>query len=365
MPGTAPAKELFGPDQGVVPFGMGRAYSACADDNLSLYYNPAGLAMVSKVDLQLFDLRVGASNDVIKSYGLVGDLGKSGSMASTLSSLAGKNILAVAGNNTQVTVPHVSLAVNYDTVTVFDMQNLSYPSTYMRHTKDLSILLGGAVNSADKAKTFRLGAALKWVSRTGGEKNISVAQIMGSKAALKDLFSQSGSGIGGDVGMQFRLPFGGRQEYTTSFVWHDVGKTSFGGSTAVNPPSRINDNMVAGFAARFPIGGTKNRRLERRYGPSRSGSAFTLAYDFSHINYPVGREPWMKHSHLGANLDLPILSLQVGLNQTSLTFGFAFDISIVRVAFATYAEEIGYYAGQRPDRRYLLSIGSALGFGGF
>jgi hypothetical protein len=65
------------------------------------------------------------------------------------------------------------------------------------------------------------------------------------------------------------------------------------------------------------------------------------------------------------NLDLPVLSFQVGLNQSSLTLGTGFDIGIIRVEAATYGEELGSYAGQRRDRRYLLSIGSALGFQGF
>ena len=120
--------------------------------------------------------------------------------------------------------------------------------------------------------------------------------------------------------------------------------------------------MVAGAAIRFPIGGGQNRRLLRRYGPTRSTSALSFVFDYDHLNKSWNDEALVKHLHEGINLDLPLFSFQVGLNQTALTFGSTFDIGLVKVSLATYGEELGSYAGQRVDRRYLLSIGSVLGF---
>ena len=361
----ARAGELAGPDEGVVPFGMGRAYSAVADDWLSLYYNPAGLAMVNKIDFQVFDIKLESNQDVLKSYSLLSDLSKTSqsSLANSLSGLAGKHIMASASNVTQITVPNFAIGVVYDTHTDFDFENLSYPTTHMRYTKDLAIVGGGAV-SAGNHKEFRIGAAMKYVTRTGGVRDIPISEITGSKAAITSLFSQSGTGFGGDFGMQYRLPAPGRVEYTTSFVWHDVGQTSFGGPQAQNPPTPIDQDMVAGLGIRVPIGGLKNRRIERRNGPTRSSSSLSFDFDYDHLNTSWNQEALVKHMHLGANLDLPIFSFQLGLNQSSLTFGTSFDIGIVRVSLATYGEELGAYAGQKVDRRYLLSIGSSFGFSG-
>jgi hypothetical protein len=295
----------------------------------------------------------------------VKDLGKSsGSTASTLSKFAGKHIMLNLGDITQLTVPHFALGVAYDEHTDFDMENLGYPKTQMRFTRDTTFLAGGAI-SGGAHQEFRLGATLKVINRTGGEQDIALAELSGNRAAITDTFGESGTGFGGDVGVQYRLPLPGRTDVLTSFVWHDIGKTSFGTAQQQDAPTRIEDNIVAGLGVRFPIGGLKNRRLERRHGPSRSASSLSFAFDYSHINLPWGEEPIGKHCHLGMNLDLPVIALQVGLNQTSLTAGFSFDIAIVRVAVATYGEELGSYAGQRPDRRYLLTLGSALGFGGF
>ena len=358
------AKELLGPEEGVVPYGMGRAYSAIADDWLSLYYNPAGLALVKNIDLQLFDLSLSSNDDVRKNYSHFKEVAKSskGSLADSISELAGKHVMASAANVTQITVPNFALGVVYRAHTDFDLENLAYPTTQMRFTRDFAIIGGGAVTGG-KRKEFRLGAAVKWIKRTGGMKEIPISEILGNdRKSIADLFNQTGTGLGGDVGLQYRLPIPGRVEYTASFVWHDIGKTSFGGVQAQNPPTRIEENAVAGLGIRFPIGGMKNRRLERRYGPSRSTSHLSFAFDYSHLNYSLNEEQFAKHCHLGMNLDLPILSLQLGLNQSSLSFGTSFDIGVLRIAMATYGEELGSFAGQKPDRRYLLSIGSALGF---
>ena len=171
----AVAKELSGPEEGVIPYGMGRAYSAVAQDDLSLFYNPAGLAMVDRVDLQLFDIKVESNSDVLKSYGLLSNLKSSNStLANTISKFAGKHIMANASNVSQLTLPYFSLGVVYDAHTDFDLENLAYPVTSMRYTRDLQIV-GGVGVPLDKKKDLRVGASFKYVTRTGGERAITIS----------------------------------------------------------------------------------------------------------------------------------------------------------------------------------------------
>jgi hypothetical protein len=362
---TAGAKELYGPEAGVVPFGMGRAYSAIADDWLALHYNPAGLALVKKLDFQLLELRLGVNETVLQNYSNFKDLGgtSGGALANTLDDFTGKRLMAAGGNITQLTIPHMALAMIYDTQTNFNLENQAYPQTEMRYTKDLGFMLGGAVGMG-KRKDLRVGLAVKYINRTGSSRSVPVSDLAGNRNSILDGFKSSGTGIGADFGLQYRLPTSGRTEITTSFVWHDIGHTRFGTSHQKSAPSAIEQNIVAGLGVRFPIGGRKNRRLERRYGPSRSTNHLSFAFDYSHLNYGWDKEHLPKHTHFGMNLDLPLLSLQLGLNQTSITYGTSFDIGVVRVSVASYAEELGNYGGQKTDRRYLVSIGSGFGFGG-
>jgi hypothetical protein len=360
---AALADTLSGPSVGVTPYGMGRAQSAIADDWLSLYYNPAGLALVKRVDLQVFDLRLESNSDVIHSYQDVKSLSTNSqsTLAGSINSLAGKNIMGDVSNVSQITIPHFALSFVYDQQVDFELQNLAYPITSATYIKDTYVMAGTGW-SIGKQQDFRIGASLRWIDRTGGSLSIPISEIMGNTKSIESLFSQSGTGYGGDLGMQYRLPIPGQVEYTTSFVWHDIGDTSFGSSAAVNPPTRIEQDMVGGIAIRFPIGGNTNRRARRRYGQARSTSSFSIVADYDHINTPLSQVPLAMHLHTGVNLDLPIFSFQLGLNQSALTYGTSFDIGLVRVNLASYGEELGYYAGQKVDRRYLLSLGSDFGF---
>jgi hypothetical protein len=366
LPAPAPADELPLPEQGVTPYGMGRAYSAAVDDGLALFHNPAGLALVKKVELQPFDVRLSSNQDTVGSISGVKAMGKSSAstVASVINQYYGKHIYFTGGDTSQVTIPYFSAALTYDVHGDFDLENQAYPQTTMRYTKDLGLHVGTGVGIG-KRNDLRIGMKVAFINRTGGTQNISLSDIAGTKNGLTSRFNANGSGIGGDFGLQYRLPASGNVEYTTSFVWHDIGDTSFGGVTAINPPTRIEQDMIAGAAIRVPIGGGQNRRALRRYGPIRSKNFLTIAFDYTYLNKRWNTEPLPKHVHLGTNLDLPIISLQLGMNQTSLTYGFGFDLGLVKVAAASYAEELGSYAGQRTDRRYVLSVGNSYGFGGF
>ena len=67
---------------------MGRAYSAVADDWLALAYNPAGLALVKTVDVQVFDVEVGADRGVAKGYQNVKNVMESSGATRTLDSIS-------------------------------------------------------------------------------------------------------------------------------------------------------------------------------------------------------------------------------------------------------------------------------------
>ena len=363
---AAEARELYGPEAGVVPFGMGRAYSAAADDWLALYYNPAGLAMVNGLDLQLFDLRASSNRNVARSVKTAQEVLKSDNISNILNEFAGKHITGDFANFSQLTLPHFALGLSYEVHADVDMQNKAYPQTFTRYNRDFTVSVGSAVGLGPR-KDLRLGLRFDFTNRTGGMRDLTIDELAGttSQQALIDKFNAKGSGTGGTFGLQYRLPIPGQTEVTTSFVWSDIGKTTYGGREQVARPTRKEDSMTAGLAVRLPIGGRKHRLIERRYGRARSANHLTFAFDYSYLNTGLSEEQLPKHLHVGMNLSLPVFSLQLGLNQSSFTFGGGFDLGVVRVAVASYAEELGSYAGQRRDRRYVLSVGSSLGFKSF
>lgn len=366
---NASAKELYGPEAGVIPYGMGRAYSAVADDWHALHYNPAGLAMVEGVDLQILDLNLSTNKQAITNIKKYQELGESGDDARKMRALIGDTLHFRAANYSQITLPRFAFGTIYDYNVTFDAKNQVNPRIRIRNTKDFGFTSGFAVGigrGANRTRALRIGTQLKYIKRTGSVQELSVAQFSASGSqALLDRFNQSGWGLGATLGLQYQLPVAGRAEYTVSFVYHDIGNTSFGSEKTANRPTPLQQNMVAGFAARFPIGGKVNRRVARRYGQPRSSHHMTVSADYTHLNIGTGTEQLPKHLRFGMNIDLPIISLQAGINQGALTGGIGVDLAAIRVNAATYSEELGSFAGQQRDRRYIISVGTGFGFSGF
>jgi hypothetical protein len=86
-----------------------------------------------------------------------------------------------------------------------------------------------------------------------------------------------------------------------------------------------------------------------------------VALDFVDITRQLGTDDdLLKRTHLGAELKFPkVLSLRLGVNQGYFAGGVTLDLWILRLDVATFSEELGSFAGQRPDRRTLaqLSLG--------
>jgi hypothetical protein len=239
----AQAAELKSTEVGAIPFGMGRAYSALADDWLALHYNPAGLALVKGLDFQIFDLRIEGNQDTVTSYKNYSTLSDSTtSTVQKLNLLMGKHVLAKAGNVSQITIPNFAFALSYDAKVDFDLQNLAYPQTNMTYTRDFMMHLGTGWGVGSK-NNLRFGLASRYIRRTGGTQLLGINEIASStNTSLLSRFSASGDAFAVDLGMQYKLPTSGRSEFTFSWAWHDIGRTSFGNFSSNNRPDAIENS---------------------------------------------------------------------------------------------------------------------------
>jgi hypothetical protein len=64
-----------------------------------------------------------------------------------------------------------------------------------------------------------------------------------------------------------------------------------------------------------------------------------------------------KRTRLGVEARFPkILSVRAGAYQGYATAGATLDFWLVKLDAATYAEELGLEAGQRPNRRHMVQV---------
>jgi hypothetical protein len=87
-----------------------------------------------------------------------------------------------------------------------------------------------------------------------------------------------------------------------------------------------------------------------------------ISADYIDISKEYPDNSYVKRTRIGADLNVwdgwfSTFAIQAGLYQGEWTAGASARFSIFEVAFATYAEELGAYAGQDSDRRYMGSFG--------
>jgi hypothetical protein len=85
--------------------GMGDAFTAVADNEAAMFYNPAGLARVRGLNLKIFDVGAGASG--VETFNKVKDLegGSGQGFADALNSLYGDHLWTGLGGEAFFTMP--------------------------------------------------------------------------------------------------------------------------------------------------------------------------------------------------------------------------------------------------------------------
>jgi len=125
------------------------------------------------------------------------------------------------------------------------------------------------------------------------------------------------------------------------------------------------DTTVALVVQNVPemdMGDAKDIDTQANLGLSigKSFSAFGIvgALDYKDITGAFEEdEDIAKRIHMGAEVRfLRFLAVRAGLNQGYVSAGATLDLWVLRFDFATYSEEVGAYAGQREDRRYVGQI---------
>ncbi|MCB9228696.1 MAG: hypothetical protein H6618_03710 [Deltaproteobacteria bacterium] len=163
-----------------------------------------------------------------------------------------------------------------------------------------------------------------------------------------DQISMTGTGAGADLGFMFNMQ--GKINLSFGLVVHDLGDTRFipDKETSLSKEERPLKNIPQTISAGVSI------------EPGTKYSKFKLLADFRDLSNAYDISPY-KRLHLGAELTLrDVVGFTTGLNQGYPSFGAYVDIRVLRVDVGVYGEEVGKYAGSRPDTRFFLRIAAGI-----
>lgn len=327
--------------RGVRPLAMGGAFTAVADDEHALFYNPAGLADISMLNLAVVNPLVEASEDSGEMYQDLQDtdfetveeaedflrkyVGVQQHIRAAINPYIGFNVadygvmIAGLGNGTIGALPYDTVNPKLDVTVIGDYG-----------------LLGG-VGGKLPFSGLRVGLSVKAVNRYSLTEQYTAQDLVDEDFEnLIDDDLEEGTGFSADLGVLYTLPFIKVVDMDAGLAVQSLPKMDMG--DALDIDTQVN----LGLAIKKTL----------------AGFGFIGALDCMDLTQNIGEDDdWGKRLHLGGEIKFPlILSLQAGLNQGYMTGGIGLDFKVLRVDLATYGEEIGEKAGDQVSRRYLAQV---------
>lgn len=333
--------------------GRGNTYVAAFDSDDATRGNPATLSETS-INFQMrwlqLDLLVGKNSlDVVSDINNFSAEDSATSALDTFKDKAGQRLygrVQLAPLGTRIfwfeIMPFASTS-NY-----VEERNPSLPEFefYSDSMAGMAIAFGYAVG-----KNFNLGVTLRPAHRTVFAGHMAFADLLdfvdSDDLELQDYFDKA-------EGFQVGMDVGG--------VWKPTKEWRFGAlienfgyagnfSDFDNPPSPYPQKISLGLNYRWDM----------------KPWVWDFSTDLQDIGNPHQYD-WWRLLHMGSEIGRSYISrdndigLMVGVNEGYFTTGAYVDVLIARVNVSYYAVELGEYAGQRGDRRWGVSITSAMTF---
>ncbi len=330
--------------RGVRPIGMGGAFTALADDENALFYNPAGISRLDQLTFGIVNPIVDVSEKSIDLYKDIedADLDDEQEVNDLLKEYAGEY------QHFRVSLyPHVGFRLANVWMLIgalaqaqvdLDVRTPSWPEAHCDYVQDTALMAGAGLKLPITG--LRVGASVKSVSRDSLEE-VYTAPIIADddfEDRLEDDI-KSGAGFAIDVGVIYRMLFISGFETDIGLVIQNIPEMDMGDAKDVATQTNLGI-AVAKSVARFKLIGV---------------------LDYMDVTQQYGEDDDIgKRLHMGLELQTPFfVSVRMGLNQGYFTAGATVDFRFLRLDFAAYTEEVGAYAGQREDKRYIgqLSLG--------
>jgi len=334
---SASSSEISSFYRGIRPLGMGNAFTAIANDENSMYYNPAGLnniegfgsvgiinpAVEMSESLQSFldDLNAVDNNDVSASTQLIRDY-------------MGTHQHGRVSLMPHYTMHNFGVAVLAQGTVDMDFRNPVNPYIETKMIYDTVPTVSGAYSFLDNE--LKVGATAKLFLRRGIVKKYTAVDIASENFDPENDLKE-GSGLGVDIGLIYNLPFIESLNPTVGLTVQNLGDVDLG--DAGEEPQKVNFG--------FGINYTGHKYTE----------ILVAAIDYVDISNNVGDDRDMaKRIHMGVEAKFPLYSVRAGLNQGYSSYGVTLDIKLLKIEYAAYTEEIGAYAGQRTDKRQMIKL---------
>ncbi len=357
--------------------GMGGANVAVGSYSTSVFSNPAGLARIEKDHgfvVDILGLGIAASDktsDFISDISDAADSDDTDEMTAVLKKYAGEHFNVSVDNYSAVSKNSDIFAWSIGILAASDVNFQAHPNgspdggllaTTSRAYGGL--VLGVAKPYETDYGRVDIGVGLKYISQVSYEGSLGINELLDENEdigdKLQEKYEQESSGFGLDLGVTY-YPF------ADSF-WNPAF-----GLSILNIGSMDMDDNYGGQPMTVNIGASVTPEvalidklvLAIDYVDMFNAN-ITRIYDYhdgDHVTYTDYEESdIMKRIRLGASATLIDSSyfsttLKLGMYQGAYTAGLDMELTVMKLSFATYEEQVGTGDVDIPDRRYMAQIG--------
>ena len=343
---------------------MGDAYTAIADDDSTLFYNPAALGRHRGLTVYPLRSNIEVPDVVDTSFSIdnfsIGLSDQFDNFPSEPEDIADRIIgvplyLKLAGN---AGFKFLNFGMNFFATakTEFTLENAIHPTLNIDYRLDRGFITGAAINFGSgglgqnpTGHVTSIGAGVKIMNRQGldsstnlfGPELIDIIQNSGSYTDLRNQLGFSkGSGHGFDLGIEHNY-YAGRTRYTFGLSMLDISDTNFKteeGSTPV-PAQEESVNFGSSFNQDFGV------------------FDYSLAFDLH--NLVDDRAEFGSKIHLGARVRIPVINLYLGWNGGYMSWGLQADLMFLRLGLGFYGIEAGRRYLQKESQRAVITLSLA------
>lgn len=343
---------------------MGDAYTAVADDETTLFYNPAALgrhrgvtvyALRSNLEVpDVVDTNLSLSNF---SIGLSDQFSDFPSEPEQIADkILGQPLYLQLSGNLGLKILNFGMNFFATSRTELVLENAIHPKLNLDYRLDRGFIAGGALNFGSGAqgknptgKVTSLGFGLKIMNRQGLDNSFNlygtelldiIANSDSYKAIRDELGYAKGSGYGFDLGLEHNI-YGGRTRYTYGLSLLDVFDTKFKKESGLNDVPRQKQSLNSGFS----------------FNQDFKIFDYTLAADIHNIIDPSSS--LASKIHLGVRARIPFVNIYTGWNGGYMSWGVGLKIFLFDINVGFYGIEAGKSYLQKESERAVISLNLA------
>ena len=346
---TAESRSLGRSPRGLL---MGDAYTALADDDFTLFYNPAILARHE--GFSFYPL-----NPTFRTVNILSDPDRFTDIGDTPTEFAD----AAFDFPVHIGIDYspgfkmgrfgLSALVNYNTN--FNLQNQVTPVLDVDHRFDRGFIAGyahplfGSYTTGSGGEHLAVGATVKYIQREAiyGSYNLTGYSLLDALSQsdadeiLNSLGKINGNGWGFDFGLDY-IKSNGTQTLSIGLALLDV-------YTILHTESNENDLEVQDQ----PLNANLGIAWQATMG---AGFDFTLSADIK--NLESQDVEFARRIHLGSEIGLsPALSLYAGVNAVdNYSYGLKFNTGLINIMLGFYSTEVGEKIQQQDSDRIVIYL---------